>query len=538
MPWGMGLRRSICWICCEVAGMNLVGTCPRLDFDELTEKIRYEVVYNRFLFFRTAGGDELDWILGEGAPGYQMHCTACHETFFEPKKRGQAASSLHNCPRCGATITPRRWNDRKCLDEIQFAFHLFQRGEGEKVWFRSFQVRTSRNFEDGDPFDFFEYARILYMPGAARRWTRSRSWFCGTREWEERKSIALKRWNSSYGYTRDDFFGGVSMGDIAGSCLEYSQAQEAFDTLTDPIAYFGLYCRYPACEYLWKMGLGRFFRERETHGGAQFQRAVNLRAKKPAELLRGMSRQEMKLIAGRQELTLAEVLQYRKLRESGCCRADEQSLTFAQEAHMADCDIAFTAEQAGATPVELRRWYERQAKRSGNSLHLVMLDHADYLRQLERLSVQGGDTLPHDLQAAHERLSARERKLKNAARNGQFRIRRKLLRWLCWRHGGLFIRPVDSIEEITREGEQQHNCVAGYGQRHAAGKTIILVLRRAAEPGKSWHTVELDPHTRTVIQCRGYRNDDQTDEAAAFIKAWLDHLNEIRPIEQRRRKAA
>ena len=54
----------------------------------------------------------------------------------------------------------------------------------------------------------------------------------------------------------------------------------------------------------------------------------------------------------------------------------------------------------------------------------------------------------------------------------------------------MFIRPVDSAEEITREGEQQSNCVAGYAKRHAEGKTIILVLRKCSAPGESW------PHGR------------------------------------------
>ena len=104
----------------------------------------------------------------------------------------------------------------------------------------------------------------------------------------------------------------------------------------------------------------------------------------------------------------------------------------------------------------------------------------------------------------------------------------------------MFIRPVDSAEEITREGEQQSNCVAGYAKRHAEGKTIILVLRKCSAPGESWHTVEIDPWTLRCRQCYGHGNAPRTPEAAAFMEAYLAHLQEVRPNHWRRteRRAA
>ncbi|NBI82204.1 hypothetical protein D3Z48_08955 [Clostridiaceae bacterium] len=57
---------------------------------------------------------------------------------------------------------------------------------------------------------------------------------------------------------------------------------------------------------------------------------------------------------------------------------------------------------------------------------------------------------------------------------------------------------------------------------------MICVLRRASEPQKSWHTVELDPRSLTVRQCRGFRNADAEPEAQAFVDAWKAHLQEVR----------
>ena len=89
-----------------------------------------------------------------------------------------------------------------------------------------------------------------------RRWTRTRSWFYGESEWKEKKSVVLKRWQKQYGQTRANAWGGVELDEMRGSCIEYSQFADALATLDDPIAYLALYCKYPTCEFIWKMGLG------------------------------------------------------------------------------------------------------------------------------------------------------------------------------------------------------------------------------------------------------------------------------------------
>ena len=100
----------------------------------------------------------------------------------------------------------------------------------------------------------------------------------------------------------------------------------------------------------------------------------------------------------------------------------------------------------------------------------------------------------------------------------------------------MFIRPVDSADELTREGEQQHNCVAGYANRHADGKTIILLLRKCSAPCQSWHTVEIDPETLTCRQCYAARNMPREPEAAAFMEAYLEHLQQVRPGKRKRKQ--
>ena len=403
---------------------------------------------------------------------------------------------------------------------------------------RSFQVTRERDLS----LSFFEYARILFFPGGARRWTRSRNWFYGESEWEEKKSVVLKRWHRQFGVTEENVWGGVELDEVRGSCIEYSQFADALETLDDPIAYLALYCKYPTCEFIWKMGLGRFFKERERNPKA-FARAINLRAKSPDKLVRGMNKAERRLLAKSSSMNLGSLLAYKRLREHGVCRADESSFRFASVLGNEDEAERFlqTADDCGVAPKALRKYYERQARRSGMSLYNVISDHRDYLGQLTRLNVAGGELLPDDLNTAHARLSAREQAIRNLELNYMFRARRRLWSWACYHHDGMFIRPVDSVNEITREGEQQVNCVAGYARRHAEGRTVIFVLRRSDRPRDSWHTVELDPKTLSVKQCRGYRNADMSEDAREFMAFWHEYLLECsgdRLKNQIRRKSA
>ncbi len=278
---------------------------------------------------------------------------------------------------------------------------------------------------------------------------------------------------------------------------------------------------------------------------------------------------------------------YQRLYQLGVIRANQEGVDWTR------ARMGFSQEVPVQEEAVLYRYIKRQANRSGLAYKNILSDYRDYLNQQNILSdyrdylnqlaeIGGGERYPHDLQQAHRRLSARLRKIKNPDLQGLFRARRRLWSWAAWQSQGMFIRVIDSVEEITLEGERQDNCVAGYAARHAQGKTVIFVLRKKSEPKKNWHvidsveeitlegerqdncvagyaarhaqgktvifvlrkksepkknwhTVELNPETLCVKQCRGYRNADACAEAEEFIAAWVKRLQEIR---KERKKSA
>lgn len=521
---------------------ELFESCPEMDLAALEEEVLGgPLADDNYLFYRS-GVPDCGWPEMDGEPGsrWELYCTSCHQRFYEPKRRGFKVSELAYCPQCGAKVDSKRWKARKKL-QTRILYWKFQRGEGRQVWLRAYHVVHHFCPLPGDEWvEFREVARYLFEDGCAHEWARAvrYSGWDVVVEFRRRNRVTGLKWYIStmngLAGTYPSHFCEIGRRDLEGSCLEYSQLPEAMRNGFDIPEYLDFYVKNPMIEYLWKFGLSTLLWDALMAGlRRDFRRAVNLRAKHPKDLLRGLTVQEVRRLTVQPGLDCQLVTVYQQLKKDGIVRNTPECWEWARAVRSAP-ESAELARAHGVGGKALRGYVEKQSRWTGRTVRSSLLDYGDYLRQLDALGIRGGNLLPQDLQAAHERLSDRQRKLVNRDKNRLFRTRRRLYSWMCWRHGGCLIRPVDSADEIIAEGEQQHNCVAGYADRHASRKTVILVLRRAAEPRRSWHTVELDPKTLTVRQCLGYRNGDAEPEAEEFIKAWVERLRRI----QSGRKAA
>lgn len=492
-----------------------VNDCPEIDFHELGEKIRGEITLPEFLFYRSELSDGGGFY--DDRECWRVHCSFCGIDALVGKETYPRAKDMTICPNCAAAVKPRAWKSRKELKQQKFTYQHFQRGRWREVWVRSFRVW--RNY-DGE-FEFFEYQRICYMDGKVLRWTR-KGWVVDANgrlahdEWQQRKQVKMTRWQSNFG-VHENFIGGIDRETIQNTCLEYSQFDQAIGEVSDPLEYAALYCKYPVCEYIWKMGLGCFFmmREQDKRG---FQRTVNLRAKNPAGLLKGLEKADIKVLRD-ESFSFGTLDTYRELRQKGALKPCRDDFEFADIVSTARGDIR---QMCMDEPRKMKKYFKRQQIKCRLSLGQVLLDYGDYLHQLQQ--VGGGELLPDDLHEAHIRLSARIKHIVDGKKNAGFRVRRRLLKQYKWRKNGLMIRPVDSQNEIIREGELQHNCVAGYAERHINGETAIFVLRKLDKPGQPFCTVEFQEKSKTVVQCRGYRNSDAPEDAKEFIRLWLERM--------------
>ena len=90
------------------------------------------------------------------------------------------------------------------------------------------------------------------------------------------------------------------------------------------------------------------------------------------------------------------------------------------------------------------------------------------------------------------------------------------------------IRVPRKLEEITCEGSSLHHCVGTYLDRHAAGSTNIIFLRRKAVPEMSFYTIEIC--NGRLVQIHGAHNRwlGNNPEAIPFVYEWLQQLGDVK----------
>ena len=520
---------------------------PEIDWEAVQRTLR-ERVFAAYLEYRTAV-DEFDAFLGAEKPMWQLRCSGCGETFCMKKARDLHVSRLAYCPHCGKPVAAIRWRDRpKRMSQVLVKILL--RGADRKVWMRCWRIELQIG-GDGAALAGYEKARFLFEDGAAYKWKTGYDRNTDDYRWVQMRKLSHENWNINL-YKGTIFAPEIYLDecaiidendppDYAGTCIEYSAFERLLcyrsetDTVTGPIEeYLALYCKHPVVEYLVKCNF-TYWIERYLYGyeRAEFGKIVNLRAKKPKKLLKKLTLTEAKLLKN-YKISVADA--YQRLKEEGAIReADEKAAWYAKAVSDNRNRYEYILRGSGGDAKKLRRYLERQAEKGNVSVSLAIGDYRDYLQEnLEDLGLTPGtfDAFPGDLLAAHARLTTRLKRRAKDELRPEFRMRRRRLRLVCWEHGGLFIRPVDSPLEMVREGEQQEHCVAGYQSGHAEGRSYILLLRDREAPKAPLYTVEWNAKENRVIQCRGWRNrplHPETEERKnKFLEAWVARNERLR----------
>ncbi|MCI8880680.1 MAG: hypothetical protein HFH27_11995 [Clostridiaceae bacterium] len=217
---------------------ELFESCPPTDFAALEEELLGgPLVDDNYLAYRT-GTPDSGWPgVDEGTgPVWELYCTACHQPFFRPKRRGYKPSELKQCPKCGANVTANRWQWRKSL-KTRLLVWKFQRGEGRRMWLHAYRVTHDFCPEPGDErVEFCEVARYLFEDGGAREWCRGYKGFGREHlvQWRERSRVTGLHWHvntmQTWAGNYPEHVCEVSPQELRGSCLEYSQLPDAAGT--------------------------------------------------------------------------------------------------------------------------------------------------------------------------------------------------------------------------------------------------------------------------------------------------------------------
>lgn len=96
------------------------------------------------------------------------------------------------------------------------------------------------------------------------------------------------------------------------------------------------------------------------------------------------------------------------------------------------------------------------------------------------------------------------------------------------------IMPPVRHNDLKDEGKTLCHCVATYAKRVATGKTIILFVRKTSEKEKPYFTLELNPVTLRIKQCRGFENCSYPNEVKKFMDKW--YKTKIEPLIRSKEK--
>lgn len=96
--------------------------------------------------------------------------------------------------------------------------------------------------------------------------------------------------------------------------------------------------------------------------------------------------------------------------------------------------------------------------------------------------------------------------------------------------GEFLIYIPSTASEIIAEGREQHHCVGGYAARHLQGKLCICFLRKAANPEKSFYTIEMQKEK--CMQIHGFKNCgiEKSPKAQLFFEKWLKWVAAGSPV--------
>lgn len=173
-------------------------------------------------------------------------------------------------------------------------------------------------------------------------------------------------------------------------------------------------------------------------------------------------------------------------------------------------------------------------------------DYNDYLILLDRLNINKNNEntlFPSDFKVAHDsavqmlqQKEDEERKAKLEEKLSKFnKLLKKYKKKYTYSSKELIIRPLTSIDEIYNEAQQQNNCVyTNYCEKYLKGKTILLVVRKKAEPDKSYCTVEISLNDE-LVQCRAKNNVSAPAEVKKFMDDFLDYIHNNKNIKKERK---
>lgn len=189
------------------------------------------------------------------------------------------------------------------------------------------------------------------------------------------------------------------------------------------------------------------------------------------------------------------------------------------------------SENCGPAEEYAHRWYDPRRNFPGD--YEDYIDHAELLEyDLKDLNV----LYPRNFRKAHNEAYKiiNDKEFKDSELPQIARQYAGYKRMYGFEDKDFIITPPTRHNDIKDEGKQLRHCVATYARSVATAKTIILFIRKKTEPDKPFFTLELNPETLEIKQCRGLRNCAYPQSVKKFMDKWIKE--KIEPMKRSKEK--
>lgn len=161
-------------------------------------------------------------------------------------------------------------------------------------------------------------------------------------------------------------------------------------------------------------------------------------------------------------------------------------------------------------------------------------DYLDYLEYCEFLQYDLKNTAflkPKDFEAMHDRIIDEYNVVKEKANTEKFKkVISKYTNLLQYSDKKLCVIIADSPAALEKESKVLQHCVRSYADRIIKEQSLILFIREIGKIRKPYFTLELNPKTFDIVQCRGKSNCSAPSPVTQFITQWKDAV--LEPVKQ------
>lgn len=462
-------------------------------------------------------------------------------------------NEVTHCPNCGEIVTCYlNTSDRFKVDFVNNIATIQKGTDGKTLFVRQWHILRDHTARWRDiPGQLKEVCRYAIRGCHGAKWQREAKENCfmntyryNLKNWTRVNNLSEVYDGGYYFYCPENW-----QSILSGTSLQYCNLAEydgGPDTLTrnrNVIRFLMDWARYPMVEKFWKAGYTHIVYERIFGIGKELRNTVLWSRPGFRQALRFPQRL-LKLHAP-EEWTMKDLQKVTELwAEVRAGRLREADLPELARSMVRMEDIQDALGHASVHKIlqyvsrcveeERARWLREnaEAEKQGRSYYMrkdfdTPHTYRDYLKDCVKLHLNLDDPevlFPKNLNAAHARTIAQVKYKESQISREQFAQQVKRLQWMAWERDGLLIRPPADGAELIAEGRYLHHCVGGYIDRMAAGKTTILLIRRADAPDIPFYTLEwLDGK---VQQCRTLRNASYTEDeqVLAFVNAWIEKV--------------